>query len=389
MSAATYDISRYLDAAREFAARVALHAERIDDARELPDELAREMADKGFFRLLAPRSLGGAELDLPDYLRLVEVFAEVDASTAWTFNQNNVWATNSTRVPPQTAREIWADPRAVVTNGPPLPGARAEPADGGYLLSGRWTFSTGCDHATWIAAMAPVAADGETGPLPVDDQSAPVMLVPKSAVNIVDDWHVNGLRGTASYGFEVDGLFVPSARTFSVTWPPREDGPLYVLPTTLLFASGFSTITLGVARASLDVAIDVAGGKVPARMRGKLRDYTTTQREVGEAMANWRSAKAFLREAVGQVWQSARHDGSLTIDDRISLRIATTHAIRMAAKVVDSAYNLCGSGAIFKGHPIQRRFQDAHVITQHLQGRMTHYDTAGQYYLGLEPRGQF
>ena len=85
MSAATYDISSYLDTAREFAATVALHAERIDDARELPDDLARDMADSGFFRLLVPRSLGGAELDLPDYLRLVEVFAEVDASTAWTF----------------------------------------------------------------------------------------------------------------------------------------------------------------------------------------------------------------------------------------------------------------------------------------------------------------
>ena len=389
MTATGCDIGSYLDTAREFASRVALHAERIDDARELPDELAHDMADKGFFRLLVPRSLGGAELDLPDYLCLVEVFAEVDASTAWTFNQNNVWATNSTRMPLQTARDIWADPRAVVTNGPPLPGTRAEPADGGYLISGRWTFSTGSDHATWIAAMAPVAADGETGPPAVDDQDAPVMLVPKSAVNIVDDWHVNGLRGTASYGFEVDRLFVPSIRTFSVTWPPRENGPLYVLPTTLLFASGFSTVTLGVARAALDTAIDVAGGKVPARLRGKLRDYTTTQRQVGEAMATWRSAKAFLREAVGQVWQSAQLNGSLTVEDRISLRIATTHAIRLAAQVVDSAYNLCGSGAIFKGHPIQRRFQDVHVITQHLQGRMTHYDTAGQFYLGLEPRGQF
>ncbi len=389
MSAATYDIGSYLDIAREFAARVALHAERIDDARELPDELARDMADKGFFRLLVPRSLGGAELDLPDYLRLVEVFAEVDASTAWTFNQNNVWATNSVRLPLQTAREIWADQRVVVTNGPPLPGARAEPADGGYLISGRWTFSTGCDHATWIAAMAPVATDGETGPLPVDDQDAPVMLVPKSAVNIVDDWHVNGLRGTASYGFEVEGLFVPSVRTFSVTWPPRESGPLYVLPTTLLFASGFATVTLGVARAALDTAIDVAGGKVPARLRGKLRDYTTTQRQVGQAEATWRSAKALLREAVAQVWRSAQLDGALTVEDRISLRIATTHAIRLAAEVVDSAYNLCGSGAIFKSHPIQRRFQDVHVITQHLQGRLTHYDTAGQYFLGLEPRGQF
>ena len=389
MSAATYDIGRYLDTARELAAEAARHADRIDSTRELPPELAHAIADSGFFRLLVPRSLGGAELEMPDYLRLVEVFAEADASTAWTFNQNNVWATNSARLPLQTAREIWTDPRAVVTNGPPLPGARAEPEGGGYRISGRWTFSTGCDHATWIAALAPVATDDGAAALSADDPNTPVMLLPKQDVKIVDDWHVNGLRGTASYGFEVDDLFVPPARSFSVAWPPRESGPLYVVPTTLLFASGFSTIALGVARAALDTAIDVAGGKVPARLRGKLRDYTTTQRQVGEAMATWRSAKAFLREAVGQVWRSASRDGALTTDERINLRIATTHAIRLAAQVVDSAYNLCGSGAIFKGHPIHRRFQDVHVITQHLQGRMTHYDTAGQYFLGLEPRGQF
>ena len=159
MSTTTYDIGRLLDTARELAAEAARHADRIDDARELPPELAHAIADRGFFRLLVPRSLGGAELQMPDYLRLVEVFAEADASTAWTFNQNNVWATNSTRLPLQTAREIWADPRAVVTNGPPFPGARAEPEDGGYRISGRWTFSTGCDHATWIAALAPVATD--------------------------------------------------------------------------------------------------------------------------------------------------------------------------------------------------------------------------------------
>ena len=173
MTSATYDIGRYIDTASEFAAEAARHADRIDAARELPADLAHAIADSGFFRLLVPRSLGGSELEMPDYLRLVELFAEVDASTAWTFNQNNVWATNATRMPLQTAREIWADPRAVVTNGPPLPGARAEPVDNGYRISGRWTFSTGSDHATWIAALAPVATAGGTDTPPTDDPDTP------------------------------------------------------------------------------------------------------------------------------------------------------------------------------------------------------------------------
>ncbi len=391
MAVAHRDISNYLDTARALAAKVAAVVERIDDERELPPELAGEIADSGFFRLLVPRSLGGEEMDFLDFLRVVEVFAEVDASVAWCVNQNNVWATNSVRMPEQTAREIWDNPRAVVTNGPPLPFSKAVPVEDGYRLSGQWSFSSGSDHATWIAALAPVRFpnDDSMAQPAFDDRDAPVLLMPKRDVNILDVWHVNGLRGTASYSFEVDDLFVPSVRTFSLAGPPREDGALYVIPNILLFASGFSTVALGVARASLDVAIEIAGGKTPARQQGKLRDFSTTQRQIGEAEATWRSAKAFLREAASSVWRGARENRSLTTEERVMLRVATTHGIRMAANVVDVAYGLCGAGAIFKSNPIQRRFQDAHVITQHIQGRPAHYDTAGQFFLGLEPKGQF
>ena len=387
MTTTTYNIDTYLDTARQFAAEVARQADYIDEARELPPELAGEMEDRGFFRLLVPRSLGGSELALPDFLRVVEVFAGVDASTAWCVNQNNVWATNSTRMSLRTAREIWGKPRSIVTNGPPHPGTKAVPTDGGYVLSGRWSFSSGSDHATWLAALAPVLKgdDGSSA----DDRQELVFLMPKKDFGIVDEWHVNGLRGTASLGFETDGMFVPGARAFDMDGPPRDDGPLYVIPNGLLFPSGFSTVALGVSRAALDAAIEIAGGKVPARERGKLRDFGTVQRQVGQAMATWRSAKAFLREAVGAAWEGACENGALSMEERITLRVAATHGIRMAAQVVDAAYDICGSGAIFKSHPVQRRFQDVHVITQQIQGRMTHYDTAGQYFLGLEPRGAF
>ncbi len=156
MAIAQHDIGHYLDTARELAVLVAASADRIDSERQFPPELAGELADKGFFRLLVPRSLGGAELDHPDFLKILEVFAEVDASTAWCINQNNVFSTDSVRMPEQTAREIWDDGRAVVTNGPPNSSTKAVPVDGGYRLSGRWNFSSGSAHATWIAALAPV-----------------------------------------------------------------------------------------------------------------------------------------------------------------------------------------------------------------------------------------
>ena len=121
------------------------------------------MADAGFFRLLLPQELGGAQLAHPDFLRILEMFAAADASVAWCLNQNNVFSTRSTRMDMSTAHEIWDERRGVVTNGPPAAGTKSVPVEGGYRLSGHWNFSSGSDHATWIAALAPVIPDNGTG----------------------------------------------------------------------------------------------------------------------------------------------------------------------------------------------------------------------------------
>ena len=387
MAVAQHDTSYYLETARALAVRVAAETDRIDRERQIPSELAGEIADKDFFRLLVPRSLGGAELDYLVFLQIVQVFGEADGSTAWCINQNNVFATNSVRMPEQTAQEIWGDRRAVTTNGPPTASARAVPVDGGYRLTGRWDFSSGIRHATWVAALVPIGHSDQGDDASSDRKEVRTLLIPKEDVRLVDVWQVNGLRGTGSFSFEADDLFVPGYRSYSPSDGPREDGALYVIPTSLLFPSGFATVALGVARASLDAAIDLSGNK--AVDQEMLRDRPTTQRQIGTAEAIWRSARAFLRESSSSVWESARKNRSLTIEERIRLRLASTHAIRMAAEVVDIAYNVCGSSSIFSINPVQRRFQDVHVITQQVQGRLAHYDTAGQFFLGLEPEGLF
>ena len=391
MTAATLavstDIDHYLAAAPSFVERVADAADAIDADRQIPADLAADLADAGFFRLLLPRELGGAELAHPDFLRIVELFAAADASVAWCLNQNNVFSTRSTRMPMATAREIWGEQLGVVTNGPPAGGSKSVPVPGGYRLSGHWNFSSGSDHATWIAALAPVIPENGAGTDGQPPQTR-LHLMPKDDVRMVDLWHTAGLRGTGSFSFQVDDLFVPEERTFVQDGDSWSDGPLYVIPTTLLFATGFATVALGVARKSLDIAIE-GGSRMPYRGGVRLRDQQTTQRAIGEAHALHSSARAFLRESHAQLWESARARGSLTLEERIQLRVATTHAIRTSAQVVDTAYTLCGSGSIFQTNPIQRRFQDIHVITQHTQGHYTHYETAGQFLLGLEPQGVF
>ena len=383
-----HDITHYLDEARPFVARVDEAADWIDAERQMPPDLAADMADAGFFRLLLPRDLGGAELAHPDFLRILEQFAAADASVAWCLNQNNVFATSAARMPVDAAHLIWDEPRAVVTNGPPTGSCLATPMEGGYRLNGRWNLSSGSDHATWIAALSPVAKGGQNGAT-ASDQGPRILLMPKPEVNIVDLWHTAGLRGTGSFSFDVDDLFVPEERTYIQDGPPWTDGPLYVVPRTLLFATGFATVALGVARKSLDIAIGVGRSRMPYRSGVLLRDQQTTQRTIGEAHAQHSSARAFLKEAHARLWDSAGTKGTLTTDERIQLRVAATHAIRTSAQVVDAAYTLCGASGIFQSNPIQRRFQDIHVITQHVQGHYVHYETAGQYLLGLEPQGVF
>jgi alkylation response protein AidB-like acyl-CoA dehydrogenase len=384
-----HDLNYYFDTAHELAKKVAANADQIDIDRQIPTELTNELADKGFFRLLLPKSLGGAQLAHSDFLKILEIFAAVDGSTGWCINQNNVFSTNSLRMPQGIAEEIYAEARAVVTNGPPDSSARAVPCDGGYKLSGRWNFSSGITHASWIAALAPVLpADQEPSAVFVRE-SGRVMLIPKNDVKFVDFWPVHGLRGTASFSFEVEDLFIPEERTYSPTNQPREDGPVYGIPITLLFASGFSTVALGIAKASLGTAMDLAEIKIPGRAYRLLQDEPTTQRIIGEAQAIWHSAKAFLREAHASVWESAAANKPLTVEQRIKLRLAATFGIRKSKEIVETAYELCGSNAILDTNPIQRQFQDIHVVSQHIQGRATHFETAGQFFMGLDPQGNF
>ena len=364
--------------AQALAPRIAAAADAIDEARELPADLADEMKAQGLFRLLVPRSVGGEEMDWPDYLDVVRTVAAADASVGWCLNQGAVFATTCCRAPPALAREVWGDPRTVVGNGPPQGRVELTPVAGGFRLRGRWMFSSGCRHANWLAALS-----GGAG------QPPRLHLLPREDAKLIDVWDVRGLRGTGSFSFRVDDVLVPDARTMRLDVPPREPGPIYVIPQGLLFACGFGSVALGVARAGLDATIELAADKRPRFGSAPLCEDPVIQRQIGQAEAQWAAAKALLSEAVATVWQSVRARGRIDVAERIALRMAGTHAIRQSAAVVDSAYNLSGSSSIFAERAIQRRFQDIHVITQQIQGREAHYETAGQFFLGLEPKGVF
>ena len=373
-----------MDAARELAPKIRAAADDIEADRELPRPLFEALADAGFYHMAVPRSLGGAELDLPTYIQVIEELGKADASTAWTVNQGAIYATYSARMPHAVARAIWIDtPRAVVANTP-APTATAIVVPGGFRVTGRQGFSTGCRHASWIAPHVHVIENGQVRREADGQPEARYVYVPVGEVELLDTWHVRGMRGTGTHHFAVNDVFVPAERSvLSATAPLVETGPLYKIPRTLCFASGDAAVALAVGRSALEAFFELAGAKTARANTGVLREQPMVQADIGHAEANLRSGRAFLTEAVRDIWAGASGADGVTLDQRAALRIAATHAIRLAVQVVDTVYNAAGATATYESHLIQRHFQDIHVISQHMQSRMAHYELVGRYWLGL------
>ncbi|HWP58479.1 MAG TPA: acyl-CoA dehydrogenase family protein [Candidatus Acidoferrales bacterium] len=372
-----------LAAAKRLAPVIRSSADRSEADRELPRPLFEALADAGMFRLALPRAIGGTEIDVPAYVEILEEIGKADASAAWIVNQCAIFATYAARMPRDVARLIWIDtPRSVVANTP-LPTAQAVVVPGGYRVSGRQGFSSGCRHAAWLAARARVLENGQLR-LQDGQPEQRYLFVPAGEAELLDTWKVRGMRGTGTHDFVVKGVFVPEERTVLQSGAPLvESGPLYQIPRTLLFASGDAAIALGVARSCLEAFFELAATKTPRAMEATLRDQPLVQATVGHAEANLRSGRAFLTEAVQDLWAEVTATGATTQERRALLRLATTHAIRLAVRVVDAIYNAAGMTAIYEGNLIQRHFQDIHVISQHMQGRLSYYELIGRHLLGI------
>jgi alkylation response protein AidB-like acyl-CoA dehydrogenase len=371
-----------LDAAREVAPLIRAHAAEIEKNRELPRAVFNAIADAGLFRIVVPRAIGGSEIDFPTYVEVMEELGKADASTAWAVNQGATFAMFAARMAPDVARQIWIEtPRSVVSNTP-APTAKAIAVPGGYRVTGNQPFSTGCRHASWVASHGTIVDNGEVR-LRSGKPDTRYFLVPAAQAEILDTWHTRGMRGTGTNNFAVNDVFVPEERTVFRGQPLVTATARYRIPQTLSFAGGDAAIALGVARSCLEAFYDHAGKNTQRFAKGLLRNEVLVQFTVGQSEAALRAGRAFLMEAVRTMWDEASA-GSVSMEARANLRVATTHAIRLAAQVVDSVYPLAGAAAIFEGHPMQRYFQDIHVITQHVQGRLSHYELVGQHWLGLK-----
>jgi indole-3-acetate monooxygenase len=376
----------YLRRAREFAPRLAAAAPLIDAHREVPPDLAAELAEAGFFHLLAPRSLGGAELPPLDFVQVIEEIAKADASTAWCLNQTAGCSMTAAYLEPEAAREIFAPPHGVLAWGPGPGEAHVVP--GGYCLTANFAFASGSHNASWLGAHVPVVeADGTMRRKADGSPVIRVFIFPKEKARMRDIWHVMGLRGTGSDEYRVEDLFVPEAHTAARDDKStrREEGLLYRFSSLQLYASGFACVAMGIARATLDAFVELARDKVPFRAASALRENQLVQSQAAQAEARLGAAHSFLFRSLGEITEEVARRGELSLEERMRIRLAATFAIHQSVEVVDVCYHAAGSTAIFDENPFERRLRDIHTVAQQLQGRQSHYETVGQYLLGLEP----
>ena len=359
----------------------------IEETRRLPRALLDRLHEARLFRLLLPRSSNGIETDPVTFFHVIETIARSDASTAWCLSQAGGCAMSAAYLDLPVAQSIFGDdPRAVLAWGPG-PKVKAIECEGGFKVSGVWAFASGGRHATWLGAHCPIfQADGSPRLDETGRQQERTMLVRTGDVQWTDIWNTVGLRGTASDQFALSDFFVRADHSITREFrlECREAGPLYRMGAGTCYQVGFAGVACGIARGALDCFLDVARNKVPRGHKSPLRDNAVVQSNLAQAEVNLRSARAFMLQSMAGIWKDLLAGNTITIEQRIVVRMAATNAIHKAKDAVDFAYNAAGATAIFENHPLERRFRDIHTVTQQLQGRLSHFETVGAWMMGAD-----
>jgi alkylation response protein AidB-like acyl-CoA dehydrogenase len=364
-----------------------------DEQRRVPHEVVEQLRAAGLFRMLVPEALGGAQVDLISYTRVLELLGYANGAAGWDVAASSIGGLFSLGLPRPGIDRIYGNGPDVIFAGTVTTdrdAARAVVTEGGYRVSGRWRFGSGCQDADWMIASAWVF-DGEQGRL--QEGGAPdyiYTVFPRPSVQVLDTWHVLGMRGTGSHDWTVQDAFVPRELTertslirgvVPLAWP----GTLYRLPLASITALHFSAVALGLARRAIDALVDLAGFKTPHRAPGLLRERVQTQEAVARAEVVLESARAYRDRVVEEAWSSVERGGELTPEQRLRVRLGGSNAVESAARVTDLMYTAGGTTSIEDSFVLSRCFRDVHVIAQSVAVSPFYFEMAGRVFLGLEP----
>lgn len=370
------------------AARFAMRVEEIEANSYLPQDIADDLASAGLYRLLTPVEYGGLEISVELFVEIIERLAQTDASAAWCTFISCTSCVLAGYLDPAVSVKLYGNPDLKAA-GVFAPRGKAirETRDGqpGFRVSGRWFWGSATKNADVIQGGCLVLdADGKPELLPGGRPRVQSILFDRSQVTHLNNWDAFGLLGSGSGEFEVDDVFVPEAYSACLMADRPLDRPLYRFPVFGLLGIGIGAVALGVGRHAMDTLIDLAGDKTPQSSSKTLAMRASTQQAVARAEASWRSARAFMLDAVRAGWHEAEKTGEIAVNTRRDIRLATTHAVHSAQEIVSTMYRLGGGNAIFAQSPLQRCLRDIHVITQHFMVSDSTYELTGRLLLGLD-----
>lgn len=374
-----------LGAARAFIPELTRRSIEIDELRQLPQELAERLAGCGFYRLVVPPQLGGLGVSPATLSRVCETLAMGNGSAAWCvfIGATSQYLFGATE-PALLARLL--ETPDVITSGVFADSgtARFEARDGvaGYLIDGHWRWGSGCHNAAWISGgIHEVDARGE--PVSTERPLVRVFFRP-GEVEILDNWHVSGLRGTGSSDFVARAVWVPAERLCAgIEHSPYADLPIYRFPRFALLGIPIGAICLGMARASLDEVLRAARQKTPQGSRRTLAMRPALHRDVAVADTELEAARALFYQAVEAAWDHAQHAAE-TLALRRAVRTANVHAVTTAMRVIDRMYTVMGGTSVFQDSCLQQHFRDVHVASQHMMVAEPVMELAGRTMLDLD-----
>jgi len=362
--------------------------DELEAAGRLPRSLVEAMDRAGLFQLYLPQSMGGLESHPITGFCAIEELSRADGAVGWCATLSSAISGLGGWLDTAAGRGLFGQPPRARFAGSLRPEGEARLVNGGYVVSGRWDFASGIDHANVVLCTCKVV--GEGGPrLAANGAPETIMfLAPQAVAKVHNTWSVMGMRGTGSNDFALDDVFVPQERSFSIAEPSRESSPLYH-PRMILTAFGTLNAgnALGIARGAMDSFLALAASASSTNSATLLRDRTLVQIAVGEAESIIGAARAYLLDVVGQAWQTVG-DGSPDPSREIArARLAITHAVRESVRAVDLLFHAAGTNAVFQKYTLERYFRDIHVAVQHMAGAPGVIESAGRVMLGLKPNG--
>jgi alkylation response protein AidB-like acyl-CoA dehydrogenase len=375
------DARRTLAAVRELGPRLRDARDEIDEARTLPTHVVEWLREAGVWRMTQPRVWGGPELDVLAQFEIIEAVSIAEGSAGWCSYIGSTAGFWNAWIDQDVARAMYPS-LDLPTGGSPMPRGRAERVDGGYLLTGRWPFGSGVKHSAWMVSGGVVHDGGE--PVMGDDglPETVVGFLPVDELTVDDRWETTGLRGTGSYDYMGENLFLPAERTFVLfKTAPRRPGPLYAYPGMLLF--NHCAVALGIARAAVDefATLATARRNVGGRLIAE-EDYGRSAIAHAEALV--RSARSYCVEVMNWIWDSLERGEELTPTQRAHYRLMISYAHTASVEAVELVFHAAGTAAIQQSGVLDRCMRDILTANQHLVASPRSYQTAGKVLLGFE-----